>query len=427
MRYCSCLFGRRAKHGLTYLFLAARSSFCSLSCLFLFALLAYLLLSLYSLAPCLSVHFILFATQKSSSSSSSFAATIVTSYFCVPSKRSKTAYLDYMKVMLSLQDPMVIFTSAEMRSTIESMRSHAMDRTHIVIVELQDLPVAKKYDSLDAGYWKHQLEIDEEKRIHRSFELFWIWLSKSHFVNEAIKLNPFRWVLMKVGHVSLFKSLPFSVLSLFLSQSSLNLSCFSTFAHTTHTCTLRSTPLRSTCSTDVFVWTDIGCFRSKEYTSKTLVMHPEEVPASKMLVMTSRDDRAEAGVKNQEWVEKRLKDHVMFVAGAQIAGRVETWKTFHIAFERVVQGYYDKGLFIGEDQNLIQSTCLQNLELCEFVSPKQTKGNRWFGLQYVLFHKRRDGVVVPPPVYVEETAEKEAPQKEAAKKSPISEVYILSL
>ena len=156
-------------------------------------------------------------------------------------------------------------------------------------------------------------------------------------------------------------------------------------------------------------------------------MHPEEVPASKMLVMTSRDDRAEAGVKNQEWVEKRLKDHVMFVAGAQIAGRVETWKTFHIAFERVVQGYYDKGLFIGEDQNLIQSTCLQNLELCEFVSPKQTKGNRWFGLQYVLFHKRRDGVVVPPPVYVEETAEKEAPQKEAAKKSPISEVYILSL
>jgi len=286
--------------------------------------------------------------KKSSSSSSSFAATIVTSYFCVPSKRSKTAYLDYMKVMLSLQDPMVIFTSAEMRSTIESMRSHAMDRTHIVIVELQDLPVAKKYDSLDAGYWKHQLEIDEEKRIHRSFELFWIWLSKSHFVNEAIKLNPF--------------------------------------------------------STDVFVWTDIGCFRSKEYTSKTLVMHPEEVPASKMLVMTSRDDRAEAGVKNQEWVEKRLKDHVMFVAGAQIAGRVETWKTFHIAFERVVQGYYDKGLFIGEDQNLIQSTCLQNLELCEFVSPKQTKGNRWFGLQYVLFHKRRDGVVVPPPVYVEETA-----------------------
>ena len=215
MRYCSCLFGRRAKHGLTYLFLAARSSFCSLSCLFLFALLAYLLLSLYSLAPCLSVHFILFATQKSSSSSYSFAATIVTSYFCVPSKRSKTAYLDYMKVMLSLQDPMVIFTAAEMRSTIESMRSHAMDRTHIVIVELQDLPVAKKYDSLDAGYWKHQLEIDEEKRIHRSFELFWIWLSKSHFVNEAIKLNPFRWVLMKVGHVSLFKSLPFSVLSLF--------------------------------------------------------------------------------------------------------------------------------------------------------------------------------------------------------------------
>eukprot|EP00939_MAST-03C_sp_MAST-3C-sp1_P002910 g2910.t1 len=114
--------------------------------------------------------------------------TIVTAYFDIPSKYSSKEYDAWMTNMLSLQDPMVIYTTADIVPKIERLRAHAMDRTLVVPMTLEDTWIARN-QSVD--YWAAQLRMDPEKAIHRSYQLFWIWLSKSWFVNEAIRTNPF--------------------------------------------------------------------------------------------------------------------------------------------------------------------------------------------------------------------------------------------
>ena len=126
--------------------------------------------------------------------------TVVTAYFSIPSKHSGEEYEKWMKNCLSLQDAMIIFTTADMVPTMETLRVHAINRTHIVHMELSDVWVAKANGEISnrAGkssedFWKEQLEIDPERERHQSYELFWIWLSKTWFVNESIHRlrNPF--------------------------------------------------------------------------------------------------------------------------------------------------------------------------------------------------------------------------------------------
>ena len=58
--------------------------------------------------------------------------TIVTAYFNIPSKHASQQYDEWMQSMLSLQDPMVIFTSPEYVPKMIKMRSHARNRTVLI-------------------------------------------------------------------------------------------------------------------------------------------------------------------------------------------------------------------------------------------------------------------------------------------------------
>jgi hypothetical protein len=62
-----------------------------------------------------------------------------------------------MKNMLSLQDPMVIFTEPYLVEHISNLRKHAVNRTIIVPLSLEDLPIANMYPN---SFWKDQLERD---------------------------------------------------------------------------------------------------------------------------------------------------------------------------------------------------------------------------------------------------------------------------
>jgi Bacterial protein of unknown function (HtrL_YibB) len=128
--------------------------------------------------------------------------TIVTGYFPLRSKHSGDNYLGWMKNMLSIQDCMVVMTSASMVETIASLRQHAMNGTVIIEMKVDDLPIAQlQHDteqnnplseySSSSPFWTNQLEMDREKRLHKSHQVFWIWLSKTWCVAQAIEQDYF--------------------------------------------------------------------------------------------------------------------------------------------------------------------------------------------------------------------------------------------
>ena len=154
-------------------------------------------------------------------------STIVTAFFPLRSKHKLEDYRKWYANFLSLQDTMVIFTTPEMVDVFKGLRTNAKNRTFFVPIQLNETRVAQIYD---LKFWEHQFDMDTEKRIHKSYQLFQVWLSKSYFVVEAIKINPFQ--------------------------------------------------------SQVFVWSDIGCFRSQPRYNQ-LVIHPEIVPEASILLMAA--------------------------------------------------------------------------------------------------------------------------------------------
>lgn len=250
--------------------------------------------------------------------------TIVTAYFNFPSKHTHEEYLLWMTEMLSLRDAMVIFSTPDMISIMKQCRTHAAERTHFVSLKPQDLWIAQNQS---ADFWEGQLLNDPERDIHRSHELFWVWLSKTWFVAEAVRLNPFQ--------------------------------------------------------SEIFLWSDIGSFRSKDYFDKLLIQHAELIPKTAMLMMAFQIPKP----SSSPWVVKTIpvEQGDLYVSGAQMAGTASTWTTFHSAFLKTFIQYVERGLFVGEDQALLQSTCLQNPSICAFVVPSMVKGDVFFGLLDVLY------------------------------------------
>jgi hypothetical protein len=109
-------------------------------------------------------------------------ATIVTAYFATPSKHTNDEYLAWMSNMLSFSDPMVIFTAAENASTVRHMREHALNRTRIITLSLeetfmgsrfaQSVRVKRSASESPAAFWQQQRKLDPEARTHRSIEVY---------------------------------------------------------------------------------------------------------------------------------------------------------------------------------------------------------------------------------------------------------------
>ncbi|KAK3265512.1 hypothetical protein CYMTET_25807, partial [Cymbomonas tetramitiformis] len=131
---------------------------------------------------------------------------------------------------------------------------------------------------------------------------------------------------------------------------------------------------------ELFLWLDIGCMRNREYNWQTLVSHPEVVPLPSILIQ-AREKPTELSTT---WVDKTR--HACYVAGASMAGTVAAWPEFFEAFKLTIDGYVDRGLCIGEDQAVIQTTCTRHLSLCRFVLPGQMQGDPWFGMLWALHH-----------------------------------------
>lgn len=257
-------------------------------------------------------------------------STMVTGYFRLKSKHSAIKYLNWMSNMLSLQDCMVIYTSSDFVETIQKFRNHAPSKTVLIELSVDDLPIAK----MGTDFWQRQLDIDKEKKIHQSYQVFWIWLSKSWCVTQAIRHDFFA-------------------------------------SHQHH-------------HNDgaIFMWQDIGSFRNGEYRGKRILQHTEVIPPGTVLWMAHRRPNPPP---THLWNNKMKQKQFYFQSGSQGAGDVTAWTEFHSQFARTAQQFLDHNfMFIGEDQCVIQSTCQQHPHLCAYLLRSEVKDNNYFGLRYAL-------------------------------------------
>lgn len=255
---------------------------------------------------------------------SSSPNTVVTGYFRVSSKYEPGKYDGWMSNMLSLQDHMIIFTQQDLVEPIKRMRSHALDKTVIIVMKLDDLPIGTIFPT---EFWESQLAKDPERKIHKSYQLFWIWLSKTWCVTQAIRLN-------------FFKS-------------------------------------------DLYMWSDIGCFRVKKYNGKTMIQHRDQVPKSEMMQMAHHPPNPPTETLfNDKYKQKSNFYH----SGSQAVAYASTWMKFHELFLDTIDKFIQADMIIVEDQAVLQSVCLQYPEICVYVPFNQVNDNHYFGLRYVL-HK----------------------------------------
>mmetsp|Transcript_17255 Transcript_17255/g.32725 ORF Transcript_17255/g.32725 Transcript_17255/m.32725 type:complete len:440 (-) Transcript_17255:2765-4084(-) len=255
-------------------------------------------------------------------------STIVTGYFLLRSKFAPEEYLKWMKNFLSVQDCLVIFSSANMMDNLKELRQHAPTRTVLIQLEINDLPIShlhKDYSNNSLSFWQNQLDVDYEKKRHKSFELFWIWLSKSWCVVRAIDQNFF--------------------------------------------------------GSEYFMWQDIGSFRNGKYNGMKILQHVDVIPPKTLLWMAHHPPNAPP---NPIWNDKRSEGQYYFHSGSQGAGSKDAWLEYHQKFAETMDMFLAKDMFIGEDQCVLQGTCQRFPDLCAYVPANQVNDNHYFGLRYVL-------------------------------------------
>jgi hypothetical protein len=229
-----------------------------------------------------------------------------------------------MKIMLAIQDPIIVFCDNYLVEPIRQARTHALNRTLIVPMNLTDVPVASLFSE---KFWQQQLRLDWEQEKHKSYHLFWIWLSKSWFVQEAIRLNPFQ--------------------------------------------------------SDIFVYSDIGSFRwntdNVTYPGQWVVRYPDLVPRHSMLQMAHKPVQVFMDI----WLRHKKKGF-FYHSGSQAVGYQDTWRKYHQELQITLHHFANRGYFVGEDQLLMQHTCVRCSPLCLYVDKREVFEDSYFGLKHLL-------------------------------------------
>jgi hypothetical protein len=286
---------------------------------------------------------------------------IVTAYFQVKSKYNHSKYEEWMQRMLSMSDCMVIFCEEEMVPHMLQFRRQTSNSgpTAVIAVNLQNLPIAKYYyyhhpnhhhknNSMivnATAFWQHQLNIDPEKKRHKSYELFWIWLSKSWFVTTAAVLQRHLFPQIQIQQYHRI---------------------------------------------EFWMWADIGSFRNSKYAGKQLIRFPHKVlqptDTSTVLWMAHHTPNP-PNSSDPFWNAKLTEKQYFYHSGSHAAAAtVAAWTQFHRRFVTTLDAYAQRNLFVGEDQCVLQTTCLFYPDSCAYVPFNQVPDNHYFGLRYVLHY-----------------------------------------
>jgi hypothetical protein len=250
--------------------------------------------------------------------------TIISAYYRIKSKHSYEEYLSWMINFLSLRDCMVIYVQPDLKETILTLRPPAYP-TLIIPRPLESFLVAQMLDSKE---WKEQERMDPStmQDITRSCSGY---SEKTNMMKMVSDINPF--------------------------------------------------------SSSYFVWLDIGAVRHTEYNHQVMVRNiPQE---SGVLLLSVEDFTEEEKILKEG---KSLADFSLVdrIGGGTIGCDQESLGRWHDAYYRTMRGYLEKGRFIGKDQSLMATTCLET-DLCLLVEGDK----HWFRLQKWFRGKREEKVV----------------------------------
>ena len=250
-------------------------------------------------------------------------ATIVSAYFKLEkSKASHIKYLLWMKNMLIIDNPMVIFCDDASQYLIQRIREQAGhgDKTRIIPTKFEEFYCYRYID-----VFRNHMEIDHERAIH-SVELYLIWNEKSNFLRRAIEANPF--------------------------------------------------------STEKFVWCDIGCFRrpNNEFIQWP---NPDRISDNKLTLMIIEPFMERELIANSLYTLPSFQ-YTNRISASIFAGHKNTLIQWHQTYYAMLEYFIRVKRFIGKDQSIMNSVYLLNRDMCELVQYKNGMGDKWFYLQYHL-------------------------------------------
>ena len=253
-------------------------------------------------------------------------ATIVTSYFKLNvSKASHETYVEWMKNMLVIENPMVIFCDEGSREFIEKERNRTEGRDTVIITTTFTEFHSYKYANEYAANYK----VDIEQRVGHTPLLYMIWAEKSHFLKRAIELDPFR--------------------------------------------------------TDYFLWVDIGCFRTPntQYLNWPNPQRVAQLDHSKVLLLSVvpfTDSELLCDTKEN----LPLFQFTNRIGGTMFGGGKEVLLRWHDAYYNTLEYFISISRFIGKDQSIMNSVYLLNRDMCDLITWTPGCPDPWFYIQEYL-------------------------------------------
>jgi len=207
---------------------------------------------------------------------------------------------------------------------LESLIMSLRPPSHQTLVIPRPLETFLSAQLLDMKGWQEQEQKDPEHYPGHSKELFWIWNEKTNLMKIVSDINPF----------------------------------FSSY----------------------FVWLDIGAVRHTWYNYQLMIRN---IPKEKGVLLLS----VENFTKEELMLENNKSDFSLVnrIGGTTIGCDKDSVGRWHEAYYRTVREYLQMGRFIGKDQSMMATTCLET-DMCLLVKEDKhwwsmLEDNNWFLMQ----------------------------------------------
>ena len=110
-------------------------------------------------------------------------------------------------------------------------------------------------------------------------------------------------------------------------------------------------------SSSYFIWLDIGAMRQPGYNHQQLV---HRIPEDKGVLLLSAVPFTEEEKTLTNGKSTADFSPVARLGGGTIGCDKESLDIWHTAFYKAIQNYLEEGRFMGKDQNMMATTCLEN-------------------------------------------------------------------
>jgi hypothetical protein len=253
--------------------------------------------------------------------------TIVSAYYPVKSKAIKDTYLEWGKLFMKLEAPIVFFTEEHLIEELQILRENRP--ITFIPIPLEKLDTWILY----SDKWIQHHFMDPEKQIH-SPELYAVWAQKAFFLENVTKMNPY--------------------------------------------------------NTEYFVWCDFGFFRDPSIPPSIFKTFPQtkHLSEDKIIILAINDMKDYDKTMNSDgiygepitvdnWREVRLGAGVF-------GGGITACKKWKIAYQTMLEKYFLVNRFAGKEQVVMFSTYVYNPTLANIVTHTKYDIDVWFFFQYLL-------------------------------------------